>query len=197
MPRVTQPVTFDEFLVLVPDGQKADLLDGVIHMASPDAPEAAEVNIFLIEVLSPFVRGRKLGKIYGPRSAFRLSDTYAPEPDLAFVRTSRLHLWKRSYFQGPPDLAIEIVTADSVERDTVLKRRAFEEAGIGEYWLVDLVQKRCAFLRLADGRYREADLEAGSIFRSGVLPGFWIDCRWLTGKELPDPGVCLKQILGE
>ncbi len=194
---MTRPVTVEEFVALLPDGQKADLLDGVIHMASPDAPEAAEVNIFLIEVLSPFVRGRKLGKIYGPRSAFRLSDTYAPEPDLAFVRTSRLHLWKRSYFQGPPDLAIEIVTADSVERDTVLKRRAFEEAGVGEYWLVDLVEKRCAFLRIADGRYREADLEAGTIFRSEALPGFWLDSRWLIGEELPDPAACLKRILEE
>jgi hypothetical protein len=27
---------FEEFLVLVEDGQKADLLDGVIYMASPD-----------------------------------------------------------------------------------------------------------------------------------------------------------------
>jgi hypothetical protein len=33
MPRVTRTVTFEEFLALVPDGQKADLLDGVIHMA--------------------------------------------------------------------------------------------------------------------------------------------------------------------
>src|SRR6266540_6156573 len=111
MPRMTLPVTVEEFVALPPDGQKADLLDGVIHMASPDAPEAAEVNVFLTALLAFFTRSRDLGKIYGPRSAFRLSDTYAPEPDLAFVRTGRLHLWKKSYFQGPPDLAIEIVTA--------------------------------------------------------------------------------------
>ena len=29
-------VTVDEFFVLVPDSQKADLIDGVIYMASPD-----------------------------------------------------------------------------------------------------------------------------------------------------------------
>jgi Uma2 family endonuclease len=197
MPRVTRTVTFEEFLALVPDGQKADLLDGVIHMASPDGPEAAEVNVFLTVLLGFFTSRRKLGKIYGPRSAFRLSSTYAPEPDLAFVRTGRLHLWKKSYFQGPPDLAVEIVTEDSLERDTVLKRPAFEKAGVGEYWMVDLVQGRCTFLRLEDGRYREVGLEAGSVFRSDVLPGFWLDCRWLNGKELPDPGECLKRILGE
>ena len=197
MPRVARPVTVDEFLTLVPDGQKADLLDGVIHVASPDSPEAAEVYVFLIEILSPFVRRRGLGKIYGPRSAFRLSQFYAPEPDLAFVRKDRLHLWKKSYFQGAPDLAIEIISPDSVERDTVVKRRAFEEAGVQEYWMVDLLQGVCIFLRLEGDRYREAALESDSIFRSGVLPGFWLDCRWLTAEELPDPGECLKSILGE
>src|SRR5262245_58263095 len=124
MLRVTRPVTIDEFVTLVPDGQKADLLEGVIYVASPDAPEAADVNVFLSGILSFFVARRGLGKIYGPRSAFRLSEFYAPEPDLAFVRQDRLHLWKKSYFQGPPDLAIEIVSPDSVERDTVVKRRA-------------------------------------------------------------------------
>ena len=29
-------VTVEEFFCLVPDGQKADLIDGVIYMASPD-----------------------------------------------------------------------------------------------------------------------------------------------------------------
>ena len=30
-------VTIDDFFALVPDGQKADLIDGVIYMASPDS----------------------------------------------------------------------------------------------------------------------------------------------------------------
>jgi hypothetical protein len=32
-----EQVTAEEFLRLIPDGQKADLIDGVIHMASPDS----------------------------------------------------------------------------------------------------------------------------------------------------------------
>ena len=39
--------TFKEFVKIVLDGQKADLLDGVIHMASPDNTDAAEVNSWL------------------------------------------------------------------------------------------------------------------------------------------------------
>ena len=31
-------ITVEQFYRLVPDGQKADLIDGVVHMASPDKP---------------------------------------------------------------------------------------------------------------------------------------------------------------
>src|SRR5262249_48495267 len=39
--------TFDDFCLLVKDGQKADLIDGVIYMASPDNTEAADLNVWL------------------------------------------------------------------------------------------------------------------------------------------------------
>src|SRR5436309_1557602 len=135
MPRSRQPVTAEEFVELSQDGQKADLLDGVMYVASPDSPETAEVNVFLTALLDCFVRKFRLGKIYGPRSAFRLSRTHAPEPDIAFVRAERLHFWKESIFQGAPDVTVEIVAPDSVERDTTTKRATYEKAGVSEYWL--------------------------------------------------------------
>ena len=61
MPRATQPITADEFVELVQDGQKADLLDGTIYMASPDSPEAADVNGFIYFLMSGFACKRRLG----------------------------------------------------------------------------------------------------------------------------------------
>jgi Uma2 family endonuclease len=195
MSRVKEPVTAEQFVALVQNGQKADLLDGVIYLASPDSPETAEVNVFLTALLDCFVRKFGLGKIYGPRSAFRLSRTYAPEPDIAFVRADRLHLWKGSIFQGAPDVAVEIVAPDSVERDTTTKRATYEEAGVSEYWLVNLIERRCVFLRLEEGKYREATLESGSIFRSQAIPRFWLDTAWLLADETPPPDECLSKML--
>jgi Uma2 family endonuclease len=194
MPRLLQPITVEEFLLRVPDGQKADLLDGVIYVASPDSPESADVNVFLSGLLNSFVRKQKLVKIYGPRSAFRLSDRRAPEPDIAFVRAERLHLWKGSIFQGPPDLAVEVVSPDSVERDTVHKRAAYERSGVEEYWVVHLVEGRCIFLILTEKGYIEAPLEPGNVFRSRVLPGFWLETDWVLSNELPPPDECLEKI---
>jgi Uma2 family endonuclease len=199
MSRAIQPVTVNEFVLRVGDGQKADLLDGVIYMASPDSPEAADANGFLHTLLNYFVRRRKLGKIYGPRSAFRLfpgtDETWAPEPDIAFVREQRLKLWKGSVFQGPPDLAVEIVSTESIDRDTITKRAAYERARVGEYWIIDLLQRKCTFLRLERDAYLEIETSSGA-FRSDVVKGFWLDTRWILAEELPPPDACLEKILG-
>src|SRR4029450_8051863 len=40
-------VTVEEFYCLVPDGQKADLIDGVIYMASPDTRRSDRLGGFI------------------------------------------------------------------------------------------------------------------------------------------------------
>src|SRR6266436_2937837 len=111
------PFTFDDFCLLVPDGQKGDLIDGVIYMASPENIEANLLFVWLISLLDFFVEGKDLGKIFGSRAAFRLDNRNSPEPDIAFVRKDRLHLTRRGHFVGRPDLAMEIVSPESIDRD--------------------------------------------------------------------------------
>ena len=43
-----QSITFEDFCFLVKDGQKADLIDGVIYMASPDNLDANRLSKWLI-----------------------------------------------------------------------------------------------------------------------------------------------------
>src|SRR5262249_34739303 len=38
---------------------------------------------------------------------------------------------------GTPDMVLEIISRSSVKKDTVVLKRAYWEAGIPEYWLVD------------------------------------------------------------
>lgn len=42
--------------------------------------------------------------------------------------------------EGAADMVLEVVSASSVEKDTVILRRAYAEAGVREYWLVDARQ---------------------------------------------------------
>src|SRR4051794_6690152 len=103
-----QLLTFEEFCTLVRSDQKADLIDGVIYMASPDNTDANEIAGWLYSVMLFLVQARKLGKVYHSRVAFRLAEHQGPEPDVAFVRTERLHLVRRGFIEGPPDLALEV-----------------------------------------------------------------------------------------
>ncbi|MEX0714490.1 MAG: Uma2 family endonuclease, partial [Pirellulales bacterium] len=113
--------TFDDFLVLIKEHEKADLLDGVIYMASPESTDDNRLVAWLCKLMGNFVDELDLGEVFVTRVAFRITEKRGPEPDLAFVAKRRLRLVQRGFVDGPPDIAVEIVSPDSVERDYVVK----------------------------------------------------------------------------
>ncbi len=190
-------LTVEEFCSLVSDGQKADLIDGVIYMASPDSLRANKLTGFIQFLFQGFLEARGIGgEVLFSRFAFRLGEFSAPEPDVAYVRPERVHLIGEGGMRGGPDIAVEIVSRESRHRDYELKRRLYEEAGVPEYWIVDPVQKRVEFLVLEEGRYQLAALEENRLFRSRALSGFWIDVDWLLADPLPGASACLASIVG-
>ena len=171
----TTAYTFDDFCTLVHDGQKADLIDGVIYMASPDNTDANKLSVWLNTLLYLFTQERRLGEIFILRVAFRLDDQNSPEPDIAFVRTDRLHLVRRGFVEGPPDVAIEIVSpgAESRRRDRIAKRHLFGKVGVPEYWIVDYKLRSVEVYRLDKTTLELVAKLAGSEkLASSVLPGF-------------------------
>src|SRR5262245_44876763 len=94
---------FDAFCALVPDGQKADLIDGVIYMASPEHIEHYRIEVWLIRLLWDYIEARGiLGEVFGSRVAFRLDKRNSPEPDIAFVSGQTVHLINLGFMEGPP-----------------------------------------------------------------------------------------------
>jgi len=177
-------LTFDDFVAIIPDGQQADLLDGVIYVASPDNTDAGDLNTWLSTVLQSFVDMRDLGKVYAARIAYRLGPHDSPEPDLSFLAKAQLSRRQRGYIDGPPTLAIEIVSPDSVERDYVKKRMLYRKAGVREYWIVDPDAGHVTFLSLRGGKYQRIK-PVKHIYKSEAVPGFQIDERWLLTSERP------------
>jgi len=76
-------------------------------------------------------------------------------PDALFVsqatlESDRVHLvegWEAGHveLEGAPDMVLEVVSAGSVHKDTVVLRQAYWQAGIREYWLVDARQEPVRF----------------------------------------------------
>ncbi len=190
-------VTFETFCDLVEDGQKADLIDGVIFMASPDSKKANSLNLFLGNLLDGYIGAKEIdGDVFISRYACRINAVRAPEPDVGYVRPERIHLLHETYMDGGPDIAVEIVARDSRTRDYSEKYDLYKAAGVQEYWIIDPLQKRVTFLRLRDGDYEEMALDS-NIFRSEVLPGFWLNTDWLLSRKVPKAYKCLQEILAE
>ena len=164
-------------------------------MPSPESIDANKLFFWLGGLLDWFVEELDLGQVVGSRVALRLNGQNGPEPDIAFVRKSRLHLLQRTYIKGPADLAMEIVSPESVERDYGLKRQQYEQAGVKEYWIVDEAIEKVTLLRLgSDGKYREVKPKRG-VLRSAVVAGFWIRLEWLWQKPRPKKTKVLAELL--
>jgi Uma2 family endonuclease len=187
--------TFEDFCTLVPDGQKADLVNGVIYVASPENLGANSLFLWLAGLLDDYVQAKDLGWVFGSRVAFRLGDKNAPEPDIGFVARGQEQRLRTGFVDGPPDLAVEIVSPESVDRDYERKRRQYEQAGVREYWIVDEMESQVVLLRLgARGKFREIRPRRG-VLLSEVVTGFWLRPEWLWRSPRPKKLDVLQQIL--
>jgi Uma2 family endonuclease len=189
--------TFDEFCRKVREDQKADLIDGVIYMASPENTEANDLFCWLLVLLRTYADEKDLGKVFGQRVALRLEEQNGPEPDILFVKAEHADRIRRGHIIGPADFAIEIVTPDSVERDYEQKRQQYEQFGVEEYWIVDEELREVTQLRLGPrGKYREVKPRKG-VIRCEAVPGFWLRLEWLWQDPRPRPLGILTQLLNQ
>jgi Uma2 family endonuclease len=189
-------VRYETFRAIVGDGQKADLIDGVIYTASPDSKINNTLNGFIFRLMCDYIEARKIdGFVFFSRYACRISEIRAPEPDVGYVRPENASRVHENEMEGGPDIAVEIVSRDSVTRDYNEKRELYQSAGVEEYWIVDPRAKRVQFLQLIDGQYELAPLEDNRIFRSRVIPGFWLNVDWLLQRPVPPAYDCLQEIL--
>jgi len=190
-------VTFEDFCWTVREDQKADLINGVIFMASPENTDSNRLFVWLLGLISDFVDHFELGEVFGSRVAFRLDEDNGPEPDIAFVNRDQLHRVHRGHVDGPANLAIEIVSPESVERDYGKKRKLYEKFGFDEYWIIDEELETVTLYRLdPHGKYREVRQRKGQL-HSQALRGFWLRPEWLWQSPRPRKTDALNEILSK
>lgn len=200
MAAITQPapamqkLSYKEFLIAY-DGVRAEWVDGEVIMAPPASDLHQDFVDFLISILRVYIEMRDLGWVRSAPFQMRLAQiSRGREPDILFVRKDRMHLIQLTYLDGPADLAIEIISPESLLRDRGEKFAEYELAGVQEYWLLDPERKRADFYQLeSDGRYRLASLDEG-IYRSKVLQGFWLNVDWLWQNPLPKVLAVLQEL---
>ena len=116
-------------------------------------------------------------------------------PDLLFVAREHLDRLHETYLDGPADLAVEIISPDSLGRDRGEKFAEYESAGLPEYWLIDPIRRQAEFYELdAHGHYRLVVAGQSGRYHSRALPGLWLEVDWFWQSPLPDPIEILEQL---
>ena len=99
-----------------------------------------------------------------------LSDTVVVQPDLLYIASRHREIITETRVNGPPDLAVEIISPSSIRRDRVVKLDIYQRFAIPHYWLVDTLAETIEIYALStEGIYRHRGEGNNGIFS---IPGF-------------------------
>ena len=155
------------------DGGVWELINGELHQMPPATGEHQFLMDFLVRMINNLATSVQppLGLAFS-NLGLAISELYAPTPDIIYLRSENVHLIKGSFVEGVPDLVIEILSRDR-NRDRVMKRGLYADAGIPEYWVVDPVSDTITVLELSGTEYMErAELRRGDVLTTFAIPGF-------------------------
>ena len=137
MPASTPVTTIDELLALPHDGLRHELLDGT-HVVTPAPSYPHQVVLLrLLQVIAEMVKDARVQVLLSPAD-IRLDPRTLVQPDLFIVKDEDGSLDKTWADVGVPLLAAEILSPSTAARDRGIKRKLYLEAGVEEYWIVDL-----------------------------------------------------------
>jgi Uma2 family endonuclease len=162
----------------MPEIKKAELIEGVVYMASPlrFAPHAeprSRLNTWLgtYAAFTPRV-------LSGIEPTVRLDIDNEPQPDIILILDEtaggRARLTQDEYLEGSPELIVEIA-ASSVSIDLGDKKRAYRRNGIQEYIVWQVFDQRIDWFALQNGDYVSLRSNQQGVIYSHVFSGLWLD----------------------
>lgn len=133
--------TIDDIYAL-PDGERAELIDGKIYYMAPPSWTHQKISMFLSTEISSYIKNKdgKCEVVAAPFAVFlNKDDINYVEPDISIIcDPSKLD---EKGCQGAPDWIIEIVSHGSRSMDYYKKLLKYNTAGVREYWVVDPEKK--------------------------------------------------------
>lgn len=169
-------LVWEQFLGLLDDERykNAELVDGQVVVNTPSwmHQRIATALLTAIRIWTAGAAGR--GEVtFNP--PVRISHNSGYLPDVAWYREERVAAGPPD---GPPDLAVEVLSPSTRTFDVVRKRADYARVGDGELWLIEPEGPTALVLLLPASGAAEFvvvdDLDAGGLLTSPQLPGLAI-----------------------
>jgi Uma2 family endonuclease len=100
-----------------------------------------------------------------------LSPETVIQPDVIVILNARASIIGPKNIQGPPNIAVEVLSDDTRLRDETVKRRLCETFGVDEYWVVDPENSTVKLYRRSGAAFASPlVLRGGDAITSPLLP---------------------------
>ena len=137
---------------MTPD-QKIEFIDGEVILHSPARNRHLDVTMLTAKLLHTFVALHRLGTVKSEKClcVFPRNDY---EPDIVFFGPEKVASLTPDTMKFPvPDLAVEVLSSSTEDRDRGVKFEDFAINGVGEYWIIDAVTQTVEQYVLVDAEY--------------------------------------------
>ncbi len=171
----TPPKTWTEteLQALSEDGYIHEVVNGNLVMSPKNNWQHGDICVRLIVAMATYVRERRLGAVFDSSTGFWMHNRNCRAPDVSFVRKDRLKNLDRSspaFFQGAPDLAVEILSPSMTRRDMDERLNDFFASGTRLAWVIDPARELAEICHSPTERRLLGS--GGSMAAEYFLPGF-------------------------
>ena len=160
----------------MPHLKKAELIEGIVYMASPLRFEShAEPHANIIGWLALY-KAATPGVRLGDNATVRLDIDNEPQPDalLRIDKGEQSTISQDDYVEGAPELIVEIA-ASSASYDVHQKLNVYRRNQVQEYLVWRFYEQEFDWFRLQAGEYIKLEPDSEGIMRSQIFPGLWLD----------------------
>ena len=172
---IDRPMTADEFLEIVDRlPYRAELIDGEVVMCSPSYRHQDTVLELAVRLRS-WVKAAPGRGLAGIDVSKKLDHNSVYRPDVWWFCERRKPSLELKYSEVPPDIAVEVLSPGTREKDLGIKRETYERRGLPELWVIDPLVGATVWRRsAADHPAFDELVKVGlkDLFESPQLPGF-------------------------
>lgn len=169
-----------------PEDTKAELIDGIVYMASPVRMDTHGDQDNLMQCLLGMYSFATPGVRASSNATTLLGEKDIPQPDISMrytpERTGEPEVNEKGYLIHAPEMIVEIAFS-SLLLDLGEKLKGYLRAGIPEYIVWGTRDPDFKWFVLENGRYVPLQPGKDGILRSRVFPGFWIDPKALLADD--------------